>query len=388
MERPRYPYDVVRAPEGISTDMVWVLGADARSSAVCEAIGYRPSPEEIGFVTQAVQREAGALASLKVATGRNAVFDREPVEILGLPYDAVQISGFGYQAFQHVVNGFGVIDPSQPLGLPTADNFVTRYPEVTQTRVVSQGREEDRGDAFSFTGAYTKKQALFKVAANLGILEAMTDMGSGYFIVPIPIALGTYPSIRNDEGDPAYFIAFRVPYNGQRQGIFAFPETAEERTEQIENFFTKTPKVARALRDLHEKFRLAHNQPNAGNYLAPSGQPMYLADFSTIQPIEKSSAHLSRANDLRLLILSGVEYAKIAFRTQEVEEEFMNRLFYSSLRYYLGHPPVLQSVPRDQLLDILYAEIKQASHEGRLRLSSNNTWDKIKAYEAMLESTA
>lgn len=249
------------------------------------------------LLAQAVcERNPLALERIQKMMGRLAIVSVPPVEQFGLKYDALEIGGFGYQRFNRIEKNIGTIDPSDTIRLPTSENFAVTHPNITTTTVIKQGKVTQICDPFSFTGAYTMAQIAKKIAANMYLLNHLQEQEALYpFTVPIPIAIGLYPHLFDPQGKNACFAVWRVPYQGERTGYIR----TEIYRQAVVSVLKSSHRVIRAIRYWHDVLGLTHNQLVAGNYYDDGAdRPLYMADFETVQPLDKFNPRLARAGEL------------------------------------------------------------------------------------------
>lgn len=369
------PYDIVRPPEGVDARVLWVMGRDPITAPIAERLGYRPSDAEVAFVENAVRRQPEPLQYLVRIMGRSAVFQQDPKVILGVQYDAIDISGFGYQSMIERGGNVALLDITAPVSLPTPENFAQRLPMVT--RVVDGKRYQEIRNTFEFSGAYMLEKARLKVAATLFFADELSKRSVHQipFTTPIPLAIGYYNTVRNSAGKPAYFIAWRVPYEGKRlgylQGGISMPV--------LQDAVNHAPHISRAIRFLHDRYELTHNQVHLGNFHIPEDEPPYLADFATLYPLSSESPAKARANDLDLLIESTATICENSFPRINIPH-LLEYLFNEILFHYLGQYPSL--VPPQTIRGVGPA-LERALERLNTRqgIPAQASWRRIKGYE-------
>ncbi len=102
-----------------------------------------------------------------------------------------------------------------------------------------------------------------------------------------------------------------------------------------------TPKVAPALRLLHDNFGLTHNQATGGNYYVPNrNHAVYLADFSTLYPLPMQPGMnlMARISELSQLIGTTVRSLHSLFERVD-DSQIVPYLFINVLREYMGIDP-------------------------------------------------
>lgn len=378
----RYSYEM---PESDTPhQIVWKLGSDGLSTYLSSQLDYQPSTAEIDFVSRVVNRESQALAKVRFASGRNLVLQAEPLNI-GINYDSMQISGFGYQRFSIVENGYGLFERNAPIKIPTADNFALSHTDVTLTQIATEKGYRHIGDAYSFTGAYTRRQAIFKVAANIAIWEELSRCEPVPFAIPIPIAVGRYSNIRNRTNEPAYFIAFRVPFQGKRSGIFETGEFDKNPGAIAQRCMLTPPKIAYAARILHTDLNLTHNQLGMGNYFVSPENHVFIADFSTVRPIAEVVRVEAIAQELYTIIyVAMLGFSKVHPKGED--HDYLDLLYRGTLGRYLGEPPKFQPRRISALREVLIRELKRKEPRPRMVVDTGNpVWAKIQKYQRDFE---
>lgn len=353
--------------------VLWRLGMDVKTQAISERLNYRPSDQEIDFITSAANRQEESLKRLTQVSGRTALFDSPEfahLSFAGVPFDTLEIGGFGRQRFietktPHVIS----LDKFAPINMPSEENFASLFPDIAQTEVVTNTGFRTLGKDFSFYGAYTEPKAIYKVAANLYLLSKLLEKDSPLLLVPIPIALGIYPQLKDPEQKPAYFIAWRAPYQGKRIGIFSLQKTYSL-NDCVSAIVRAFPILQPVRHFLHDELGLTHNQLVTGNYYVPEkincvSPPPLLADFSTIWPISSRNFARSRAIEVARVIYGTWSMANLFTNntSPEAETDFLKIFYDRALVKYLGFARF--DIPRklSDALDTLTAEISAASSE-------------------------
>lgn len=333
-------YDIQKQPEGYSSTIIWFFGSDPYTKQLSQRLGFLPSQDELDFTCALTKRDPSALGKITEIWGRSAKANSLHIEsVLETPYDTLEIGGFGYQPINILKGASGRVDFHSQIVVPSAQNFVDIHPRITQTNVLDKGREIRLGDPFSFTGAYTRKQAARKVAANLFILNKLSNMKPAHFVVPIPIAIGNYPSVLDSSGNPAYFIIFKVPYEGKRTGLRLLMGGDVEDYEQYgHDLIESLPGIASTLALISNKWGLTHNQPHPANLYIPDkdeGTKPYLADFSTVYPLHPKKQEAARAHELARGMAAIWDILSSQFQGSQ-EGPIVDYIFSNILKNYLG----------------------------------------------------
>jgi hypothetical protein len=385
-----YTFEPLPSPENDehAPRIVWTLWSDTnpRVRALAQRLGIPNTEEEL--IIESALRHAQALEKTLMYAGRNITLTANtPCLVYSTQFNAIQISGLGYQPLDE----YGITQVDQPISLPNSQNFVRINPRVSSTTVFENGGFPERTPEFSFCGAYTLEQAAFKVGANLAMLEFLAETKTPSFVVPIPIEIGVYPDILDPAGNPAYFIAFLVPYNGNRTGIFR--GIIDQRAIGLisDYLMEAIPLICPYVMDLHT-FGISHNQLVAGNFYmihqGETGLPFF-ADFSTIAQLDTrnttfpiftgrdnwkpfESHHWGRAVDLSNVIGSPIR--KIARLDPTIDAQtlgdMLNQLFEQSMALYLGvdsihsfFPPILLN-DSDRALGVIVRVLNAAEQRG------------------------
>lgn len=332
------PFDVVRPKEFPEAKILWTFDQDDISRSIAQRLGFYPGVDILAMVAAGCNRESAVLKRLLNISGRSANFTLDrAIRLINAPYDTLQIGGFGNQPQDWRYGSIGTVVKDAPIDLPSTKNFAKSHPGIVRVDIINKdGKVETLEDPYSFTGAYTRKQALEKVSANLYILETILDQAKPLFTVPIPIGIGYYPKIVNEWDQHAYFIAWITPYKGRRTGV---PDTSLKRQDAIQYYETMiqtSPLMAPVFRSFHDTTGLTHNQTVPGNfYVPPEGGTPLLADFSTVYPISQKNIASARARDLWKMILSIVEGVSQTFPSYDASQ-VMHDLYSSTHLLYLG----------------------------------------------------
>jgi len=210
-----------------------------------------------------------------------------------------------------------------------------------------EGEKVEFRNPYSFTGAYTQDQALSKISATLTILEKVGRTYQPPFLVPLPIAAGVYPELLDPDNNPAYFIAFLVPYCGKRNGYLATARSQQEINIFYQHSYRTAPQIGKVLRSFHDLTNLAHCQPVLSNFYIPpdfgANHPGYLADFSTIRPISDRMPDLSKAGDLSHALSNGFQVFK-HFISQGQLSNSVTQIFTRTMRAYLQNDPIFNQM--------------------------------------------
>lgn len=383
-------YEFKSPPEGYNAVYDWVIGQDQVSRNVLTKLKYVPSDADIENAIRTVRREPKALNSVHEIWGRVAQIPTvNPIQILGTSYDMLELGGFGAQKLFIENDASARFSTADPIELPSSENFAQKMPTLTRTSVIDQGREIILGDSFSFTGAYTAEQISKKVAANMFVLNKLAGLDTPPFIVPVPIAIGHYPTVKNDKGRHAFFVVFLVPYGGKRTGNFHFDgQDAEALKNYVTNLIDGTSFTSRALSYLSNTFGLTHNQPHSSNTYSPEVGLFYLADFSTVYPLYAKKQDKARARELRRLMESVWKRYKTFFGESD-ESRVAQYLFRKILSGYLGEN-VLVPMPdkiiyAEPFFEALFANLITS---GKLpkQMPTEESWGKITTLEKTIRS--
>lgn len=326
-------YEIAPPKEPLEAQFLWSLGCDPYSDNISSALGYKPDSNELGVIEAIVNRNHDALPSLTNICGRSATFPFSS-DNLHIPFTHIEIGGFGStqvikvgHAFRFGSNGGCLVET------PNNVNFTESFPDVATSLVVTNNGYKELGENFSFTGAYTLKQATVKVAASLFMFEQV--MRSNYpFYTPLPLAIGKYPHIVAPDGNCAYFIALRVPYQGKRTGYLNMPTSKKEIAERV----IYAVRLSAVIRTMHDQLGLTHNQLVTGNYYAPPHKqgPTYLADYSTIYPLPLNYNRNieARAREIAKLVLD-IYYLVKEASVFEIDASFREKIITAFLKNYL-----------------------------------------------------
>lgn len=363
--------DVLKPPEGFSSQLVWHLGQDLITSTIAEKLRYVPTGEELNFILRATQRDPSTLPDLMRVSGRSTDFQVNPQTLFGAQYDTLEIGGYGWENYIIVGNGVVLRTTTDAIQLPSSDNFALHYPSITSTYVFDGKNPRLLQDAFSFSGAYTRKQALQKVAANLFFIDRLADLNQPPFIVPVPIAVGIYPTVRDEKSNPAYFIAWRVPYQGKRVGKIKIGEETQLKND-LNLAGNKAMVMSAVLRILHDTFGVTHNQPNLGNWYVPYEEekgPAYLADFSTVYSMSSRREYLSRTQDMGVLIISMLNTIYELLPTAN-RKKTSTAVYQNCMKMYLGKMPYnILPYGEDYIYMSIAVSIYEAMKSGTFPLS-------------------
>jgi hypothetical protein len=304
----RLRYDIAIPPESPGATLMWQFGSDAFSRSVSERLGFTLPEDMLRFSVAACNRDPKVLDKVRSIAGRSANFEApEPARIMDTRYDTLQIGGFGYQKIAWKKGSIGSADMDAAVSLPDTENYEETNPGIARVTVIDGNRQLELHDPYSFSGAYTREQALTKVAYNLLLLDAVSSVKPPPFVVPIPVGVGVYPGIVNDAGEPAYFISFLVPYGGRRTGVAEDPKTYNPQS-FYRDMIQTPPAMAKAARFIHDTTGFAHYQMHPGNYFVPKGGGLpFLCDFSTMYPLSTEAQAQSRAVDLSKMLISIME---------------------------------------------------------------------------------
>lgn len=387
--------DVIKPPEGFSSKLVWRLGQEPATRKIAEKLHFTPTDADLDFVLRATQRQPNTFPSLTQANGRRADFVASPQTLFETQYDTLEIGGYGYQdsISPPSRNGSLLVVLSNTIQPPSSENFALRHPFLGQTVVISEKGELILKNPFSFSGAYTRDQALKKVAANLFIVDKLADMEKPPFLVPVPIAIGVYPTVREVRGNPAYFIAWRVPYKGERSERVINFESREKLVLGLNIIANNAIVLGGVLRVFHDEFGLTHNQPHSGNFYMPDHDnpeiPPYLADFSTVYPIPRNREHEARSQDLRMVVIGALRVIQSSgFPLSDANKTRVAGLYNQVMEKYLGErpndtPPFVER----PIANAITASIQKAIKAGKLPRSipTVQSWEKIQDLRRRLE---
>lgn len=383
----RFNYEFKPAPEGFAAQLDWVIGVDSFSNSLIQKLKFTPADNDLHQALAVAKRHPDFLKDIKAVWGRSVQFSSQNTQvIMGQPYNTIELGGFGLQKQKITNEVSGSFDPLDPIELPTAVNFAENHYGVTHTSVIDKGREVILGDAYSFTGAYTADQISKKVAANLFFANKMANLEKPPFIVPIPIAIGHYPSISNSKDEHAYFGIFMVPYDGKRTGNFHyFGDNVGLISEHGKKMIESTPYLARVLAFISNNYGLTHNQPHPSNFYVPEdlSSPIYLADFSTVYPLHSKKQEKARAHELTRMVVS-VWNTLTSLYVNNQEDKVIPFLLKRIVEEYIGeHVPAL--VPsKVRLTEPFFSELFLILiNSGTLprTLPTEESWEKIKTLE-------
>jgi hypothetical protein len=375
-----FKYDITTPKERLDAAIVWRLGDDPYSSVIVSRLGIGRFDADVELAHRIVNRETQSLGKIDVISGRSAIVRSGSEYVLNEPYNALEIGGFGFQQMK-ISGSHATIDPSEPIGIPSSDNFAKRFSSITQTGVLNaNGRFETLQDKFSFMGAYTWRQAATKVANNLFILDGLSQkFAQGErvdMIVPLPVAVGKYPHIKDAQGQSAFFMVWKVPYEGKRTGnapLMTYDQIAQHAHSMIEIF----PRMAEGTRYFHDVFGVTHNQLTPGNVYVPENmnKPVYIADFATLYPFTRKDPTLSRAHDvshgIENLTLNLKSLVRINEPAKLMEYLFLNSLVAYGLEQVVNGLGMTRFMPRRSLIESFYLYMKTAEASGTLRGPSN-----------------
>ncbi len=387
-QKRRPSYEFQKPPEGYSVSIDWVFGGDSFTKNLSQKLHFAVSDRDIEKVSHIASRDPTNLGAITDIWGRSAHSKSDQADIiLGHSYSTLDLGGFGIQKF--IVSNDAVvnIDFIAPIGLPNAHNFASQYPSVTRTNVFDGHKELTLGDPFSFTGAYTAKQIAHKCASNVFFLNKLSNMDEPPFIVPIPLAIGHYPTIINENGEYAYFGIFKVPYEGKRTGnrhivggdTVAIMEYAQDLIESV-------PAIAPALAYISNSFGLTHNQPHPGNIYIPKageGKLPLLADFSTVYPLNSRGQELARARELSRGIDSVWKILQTLFQHPS-EDKIIGNVLQKTLEKYIGYDlPSIVPTKACLVEPFLVQLFEQIGRNGIIPkvTSSEESWQKIVSLE-------
>lgn len=383
--------EIAKPLEKYSSQLLWHLGQDPLTKTIAEKLHFTPPGIELDFILRATRRNTNSDYSLSKVGGRSADFTFSPESVLGTNYDTIEIAGFGWENFRVAGTSFVAQSATEPIQLPSEDNFARKYPSLVRTIVVDGETRIILSDEFSFSGGYTRDQALKKVATTLFFVEKLSEMNKPPFLVPVPVAIGIYPTVRDDKNNPAYFIAWRVPYEGKRSGTFVFRGTDKEKLTTLRKLANDALTMSSVLLFIHDNFGLTHNQPHPGNFFVPEGDnpntPPYLADFSTVYPFSNVREDMSRTQDIAMLII-------MTFRTIRqlvpvtTTLEILFDLYTNTMKRYLGEGEYnIFSLEEPELGRSINTAIQIAMLEGRITKTSSTiqSWQQIQQIKDVLE---
>lgn len=359
-------------PEGFRAQLAWKIGNDAFSSKIVKQTGLNLTTEEEKLITDICQRKPGALAGVSLVIGRTASYLLPPVSCLGTDYNCRQISGIGYRPLGQI-NGSTAIanrEISPQVRLPSSEDFGLTHPEIVGCAVIDRGEEIDIDEGFHFTGAYTKDQALKKVSTSLFILDHLLGTDSPPFLCPIPEAIGFYPEIRKEgksDGEPAFFISWRVPYSGERTGYLTF--NSQNRSQVMAEAIVRSRRVGNTIRYWHDVLGLTHNQAVPGNFFVPQDKknPVFLADYETVYPLDMEEAAVARTYDIGKPIKSLVSVVELIYPRNRSLPEIKIKILFQFLTLYFGVGTEIEYQPGiTDLREQLYLIIKAQTEKGTI----------------------
>jgi hypothetical protein len=388
----RFHYEFKPAPEGYGAQLDWVLGADSFTKSLAQKMQFTPADADIQQALSIARRDPEALKSIQDVWGRSVQFDAHNTHVLfGQPYSTFELGGFGVQQLKMENESSASFSPTEPIDLPNAANFVDGHYAMTHTNVVDEGKELTLGDSYSFTGAYTAEQISKKVAANLFFANKMANIPNPPFIVPVPVAIGHYPTVMNDRGEYAYFGIFMVPYNGQRTGNLQFDGRSVEALMQYgQQLIEGTPHISKVLAYIANTYGLTHNQPHPSNVFIPENknEPIYLADFSTVYPLHEKKQEQARARELRRMVDAVWGRLRTIFVNPQ-EDKIISFLLQRIVEEYVGYkiPSMVpkQAVLAEPFFSALFANLV-ASGVIPQKLPTAESWDKIQTLERAIQN--
>lgn len=375
----RPTYEIEKPPEDYRAELKWIFGNDPYTKPLAERLGFRPGFDDEKLLISLANRDPSVTTDISRITGRVATIASDPISILGVPYDTLEFGGFGFLKFV-AFEAVGVMDFTQPVQLPSSANFAEVYPTVTQQDVYRGKKLITISDSFHFTGAYTKKQAAEKVATTLFVLNRISYRNPPPFIVPVPIGIGCYPDILDPQGNPAYFIAFKTPYKGERTGnVIIHRDKPDDITKHARDLLESVPKITQILLFMHNSMGITHNQPHPGNYLTPKDSIPYLADFSTVYPLYPEEQQLARARDLSSPPVSIWQRLNGLLLQSTDEQVYAGLVFMEIVKKYLGIKMAIAPTKVNLINTALVGAITAATQKGVLPKSDKykDSWDKI-----------
>lgn len=301
----------------------------------------RSLKQDIQLVERLLKRDPRDIGAYALnIVGRSIVIPEErnaPV-VCGVPFDAIQISGWGYNPLEDGELGS---EPTQEVFLPSDGmNYRKLRPHQSATEVLEGGKIIKLAWPFLFPGAYIEDEIITKVGAELGmwyLLDEIQRGGKLPFISAIPIMIGRYPELKDNEGRPAYYYASRVPYQGGRNGLF----TAGMKSEDIWRALSGAVYAPRGLRSVHDELGLTHNQMGMGNFRAGRDMITFLADLATLTKLDTTPVPLTVWGETQLnpYLARGSELGKILLGFYTMKEglspiQFLNVLS-KSIQFYL-----------------------------------------------------
>jgi len=334
------PDQIVIPEEPIDVNIKWFFGQDSVSKDIELKLGLN-LPSNIGsLIKELYRRDKNTIKKQKILTieGRKVVFAFDSgIRLGGVEYDALEAGGFGYQPFlDRSTISAGLIKLDSPVEPTSELNFTEIRPSINRTTVLDEkGKPRLITDKYTFTGGYTLDEATRKVAANLIILSGLVKGKNLPFIVPIPVVIGTYDSLKDPDGKPACFVSWLVPYEGKRTGRANVKK--EQVSELVRIMIKNAPRISEALRFLHDQLGLTHNQAVSSNFYSPDDEslPTLLADFGTVFPLSPSAKIKSRAHDLAHVIESIVDFSDQLVGKSNINEiipYLINKFLYHYLK--------------------------------------------------------
>lgn len=388
---PQYEYE--KPVEGYTATIDWVFGSDPFTKELGRKLKFSVPNTDLENSLSILKRDPEGLKKITEVWGRTALFQSEQPGILfDHVLNAIELSGFGTQQFETVSAYQMNIDFESPIKLPSSDNFADKYPNVTKTAVLNEGKEIVLGDDFSFSGAYTQKQIVHKFASNLFVLNKLSNEFNPPFLVPIPIAIGHYPTVMSDKGEYAYFGIFKVPYGGKRTGnVHVRSDDGKELEQYAHDLIRAIPGIAPALAYISNSLGLTHNQPHPSNvYIPREGEGLlpFLADFSTMYPLRPKKQGEARAREL------GRGIDTVWNRLQTIllnpnEGNIVSNILLNTIREYYGLY-TRSPVPGDiNLVEPFLSQVFQlffTSGELPSKLPSDESWGKIQWLEKKIQA--
>lgn len=396
-----YKTDQIIAPENpMGANIKWVFGQDEISSKIKLKLGINLPADLLTQISHLYERDRLVLNEQNILgiEGRKVIFSiKSGININGIEYDALEAGGYGYQPFlDSSTVAAGMVDPYAAVQLPSNSNFSDLMPSLNRTNVVDEkGKFKTIKDKFTFTGGYTLDEATRKVAGNLTILSRLIGEEKLPFIVPIPIAIGTYNNLRDPSGFPACFVSWLVPYQGERTG--RADVTPDKVGELVKKMIKNNPRISEALRFLHDKLGLTHNQAVATNFYVPDNEdlPSLLADFGTLYPLSPGAKNKARAHDLSHIIDSIISYSDQAVGHSNILEmlpQIVNRFLYYYLKPDNSKVQVVErrgEKGKKLLLETIIESLNQAEQLGifPINIPIYSTWNQINLLSKSLRRT-
>lgn len=276
-------------------DIVWSLDTDLEVATMFAKRGLPRVLSDVDSenVFDICDRHPQAIAKTYYIAGRSIVTPvlGEQLHIDGIPYDAIQISGWGFNPIVDSNKG-SVGQLMSSIYCPRDDqNYRDIRPDATVTGILRGGKLEEVSQKYLFPGAYTEQEVIKKVSTELALWDILTQNGNSWelpFCFPLPLMVARYQGLSDPKGRPAYFYVTMVPFSGMRNGIIF-----DQSRSNISRLISETPRIAEAISYLNA-LGLAHNQPVMGNFCT-SDTKGFLADMGTVTELDLTAIRHPRS---------------------------------------------------------------------------------------------